>query len=189
MGIGAILFIAILVFAICYLIDKLFTKKFRGTKQHKSGKSVRVNKRHGSIGLVVAVLGLGALLAALPNNWFLLAGGCLLIIVGVAFVVYYMTFGLYYDEAGFVLTTFGKKSRFYQYQDISGQQLYNSYQNLVIELSLSDGRSIQLQSTMDGAYSFLDYASAKWLEQSGKVAEECEFYDPSNSCWFPKRED
>ena len=188
MGFGAILVIAAAVFAVCYLLDKLFTKCFRGTAQHKSGDSVRVNKRYGSIGLIVAVLGVAAILTALPNHWFFLAGGCLLVLVGCGLIVYYMTFGVYYDDAGFLLTTFGKKSKFYEYRDITGQQLFSSYQNLVIELLLSDGRSVQLQASMIGTYSFLDKASRKWMDQTGRVVEDCDFYDPTNSCWFPTSE-
>lgn len=184
-----VLLIAAAVFGVCFLVDKLFTKRFRGTDQHKSGQSVRLSKRYGSIGLILAVLGVAAVFAALPSNWLLFAGGCLLVVTGVCLVVYYMTFGVYYDEEGFVLTTFGKRSKIYAYRDICSQQLYNSYNNILIELHLSDSRTVQLQATMEGVYPFMDKAFFGWLRQKGLTLEECPFYDPQNSCWFPSEEE
>ena len=43
MGIVSILLIVAAVFGLCYLVDKGFTKLFRGKVQHSSGKSVRLN--------------------------------------------------------------------------------------------------------------------------------------------------
>lgn len=189
MDFAIVLLIAAVVFGICFVLDKAYTKLFRNKKQHKSGKAVRHSKRFGSLGLIVAVLGLAAILAGVPANWLLIIGGCVVLVVGIGLVVYYMTFGIFYDEESFVLTTFGKKSKTYQYHQILSQQLFSSYNNLVIELSLTDGRTVQLQSTMEGAYSFLDKASMAWLKQNGKTPEECDFYDPENSCWFPTREE
>lgn len=186
---AGVLLIAAVAFGICFLVDKGFTKLFRGTKQHKSGNAVRLNKRYGSIGLVLVVLGLSAIIAGIPSGLLLLIGGSVLIVTGVGLVVYYMTFGLYYDEDGFLLTTFGKRSKTYRYGDIFAQQLYNSFGNVVIELHLSDGRTVQLQASMSGVYPFLDKAFHRWLKQTGKILEDCSFYNPQNSCWFPPLED
>ena len=35
--------IAGFIFGICYLVDKAFSKVFRGKAQHRSGKAVRAN--------------------------------------------------------------------------------------------------------------------------------------------------
>lgn len=180
-----ILVTALLTFALCFLIDKAFTKIFRNKAQHKSGLSVRLNKKYGAVGLILFVLGLSAIFAGLRNGWLLIAGGCLILVVGVGLVVYYMTFGVFYDEDGFVLTTFGKKSTTYQYRDIQAQQLYNSYGNVLIELHMADGRTVDLQAGMEGVYPFLDQAFKRWCSQRGTNPEECAFHDPQNSCWFP----
>ena len=189
MGYVILLLIAAIVFLLCFLVDKGFTKTFRNEKQHKSGKSVRINKRFCSIGLIIWVLGLGAMITAFGTNWLLFAGGCFLLVIGTCLIVYYMTFGVFYDEDGFVLTTFGKKSTTYAYRQIKSQQLFTSYNNLVIELYMEDGRSLQLMAAMEGVYPFLDKASSAWLKSYGKKAEECDFYDPDNSCWFPAKEE
>lgn len=181
----AVIIVAALVFGVCFLIDKGFTKLFRSQAQHKSGLAVRLNKRYGSIGLILAVLGLAAVFTGLSDSWVLIAGGCLLIVVGIGLVVYYMTFGVFYNEDSFILTTFGKKSTTYYYKDIKAQQLYNNYGHTLIELHMTDGRAVQLQDSMNGTYAFLDHAFAAWLRQTGKQEADCTFHDPANSCWFP----
>lgn len=189
MDILAVLVVAGATFGMCFLVDKGFTKVFRGKPQHKSGLSVRLNKRYGVFGLILLFLGAAAVMTGLSQSWLLFACGWLLILLGTALVVYYMTFGIFYDEDGFILTTFGKRSATYQYRDIKAQQLYNSYGNILIELHMTDGRSVQLQAGMEGVYPFLDKAFLGWLRQSGKRAEDCPFHDPANSCWFPPMED
>lgn len=181
----AVILVAALVFGACYLIDKGFTRLFRSQAQHKSGKAVRLSKKYGSIGLILAVLGIGAVFAGLPQSWLLMVGGCIIILVGIALVVYYITFGVFYDQESFILTTFGKRSTTYYYRDITNQQLYNSYGSIVVELYMKDGRTVQLQTGMTGVYDFLDHAFFAWLRQTGRRQEDCSFYDPQNSCWFP----
>lgn len=176
------LIVAALIFGACFLVDKGFTKLFRSRKEHTSGLSVRLNKRYGTAGVIVFILGVSALFL---YTLLMVVCGVVLMIGGVALIVYYMTFGVFYDDDSFVLTTFGKRSAVYQYRQIIGQQLYNSAGNIVIELYMDDGRAVQLHGGMAGAYPFLDAAFASWLRQTGKQKEDCGFYDPDNSCWFP----
>lgn len=186
----AVILIAAAVFGLCFLADKGFAKLFRSQAQHKSGKAVRLNKRYGSMGLLLIAFGTAVLFAGLNGQKLLLACGIILIPVGIGLVVYYMTFGVFYDDEGFVLTTFGKPSTTYAYRDIQGQKLYLSAGNVtLIELYLHDGRTFQLQSVMEGAYDFMDKAFAAWLRQTGKRQEDCPFHDPKNSCWFPSVEE
>ncbi len=182
----AVIIMAALVFGVCFLIDKGFTKLFRNQAQHHSGLAVRLNKKYGSIGLILFVLGLGAVFAGLNDSWLLIAGGCLILTVGIGLVVYYMTFGVFYDEDSFILTTFGKKSTTYYYRDIKSQQLFNSYGSIIIELYMSDGRSVGLQAGMTGVYPFLDKAFSAWCRQKGIDPAACDFHDPQNSLWFPQ---
>jgi len=184
-----LLLIVAAVFGVCFLVDKLFTKTFRDKQQHKSGLSVRLHKRYATVGLIMVLLGIVAIISVPVNGWLLLVGGIILLITGIALIVWYMTFGVFYDADGFVLTTFGRRSKTYAYRDICTQQLYNSYNHIVIELHLSDGRCVQLQASMDGVYPFMEKAFYGWLAQTGKRKEDCAFYDPQNSCWFPTQED
>ena len=48
-----VILLAALVFGLCFLADKGFTKTFRGKAQHQSGLSVRVNKRYGAFGVIM----------------------------------------------------------------------------------------------------------------------------------------
>lgn len=189
MKLSVILIVMGLTFGLCYLMDKGFTKIFRGKPQHRSGMSVRLNQRYGSMGLAVGAIGVAALLSGVPDSKFLMFGGSLLILLYAGLVTYYMTFGVFYDEDSFLLTTFGKKSRTYPYSQIRAQQLYAVSGGVVIELYLEDGRTVQLQSGMKGVYPFLDTAFVGWLRQTGRRKEDCPFHDPDNSCWFPSLED
>ena len=188
MGFILIALVAAATFGLCYGLDKGFAKLFRSQKQHESGLSVRLNKKYGAAGLIIGVLGVAAVLTGLKESWLLSACGVILVGLGACLVVYYMSFGIFYDEDSFILSTFGKKTATYCYRDIRSQQLYNSYGTIVIELHMADGRAVQLQSSMLGVYSFMDKAFAGWLRQKGLGREDCPFHDPANSCWFPSQE-
>ena len=185
----AVVLVAAVTFGLCFVFDKGFQKTFRNKKQHKSGLSVGLNKKYGAFGLIFAVLGISALFVGWGEQWVLFAGGIMILLVGIGLVVYYMTFGIFYDEDGFLLTTFDKRSVAYAYEDIVQQQLYNSYGNILIELQLGDGQTVHLQANMVGVYPFLDKAFAGWCRQKGVDPETCTFHDPQNSCWFPTEEE
>ena len=181
-----IILVVVGTFALCFGVDKLFTKVFRSKSQHRSGLAVRLRKGYAIGGLLLTVLGIMAVIYGLTDTWLMTAGGVLLVVVGTGLIVYYMTFGIFYDADSFILTTFGKKSRTYAYRDIKAQQLYLVQGgDVLVELHLADGRTVQLQSTMEGVESFLDHAYETWLRQTGRNAEDCAFHDPANSCWFP----
>lgn len=189
MKIVAVIIICAAVFGVCFLVDKGFTRLFRSQSQHHSGKAVRLNKRYGSFGLILLLFGVAVLFAGLAEKWLFVVCGGILILVGVGLVTYYMTFGVFYDEDSFVLTTFGKKSATYQYKNITGQKLYITQgQHTLVELYLDDGRTFQIQQAMTGGFDFLDYAFSAWLRQTGKREEDCDFHDPANCCWFPSVE-
>lgn len=185
MKIVPVIIIAAVVFGVCFLADKGFSKLFRSQAQHASGLAVRLNKRYGSIGLLLAVLGLAAIFTGLPGDWVLIVGGAVVVLMGIALVVYYMNYGVFYNEDSFLFMRLGKPNVTYYYKDITAQQLYNNQGHLLIELHMADGNTIQLQSTMNGCYAFMDYAFFAWLKQTGRTEADCPFYDPRNSCWFP----
>ncbi|MDD6200175.1 MAG: hypothetical protein PUB93_02775 [Firmicutes bacterium] len=184
-----VLLVAALVFGACRLIDKGFTKLFRSQAQHLSGLSVRLSKKYAAAGLILFVLGVSAIFTGIRSGVILAVCGGILAAAGICLVVYYMTFGVFYDGEGFLLTTFGRKTSGYRYQDIRCQQLYNAGGQIVIELYLTDDRTVQLQASMTGVYPFLDKAFEGWCRQRGIRAEDCAFHDPGNSCWFPPMED
>lgn len=185
----AVLVVAALTFGVCYLLDKGFEKAFRSKAQHKSGLSVRVNKRYAAFGTIAIAMGVAAIVTGVKDSWVLCAGGALVLVVGICLVTYYATFGIFYDADSFILTSFGKKSVTYEFKNIKSQQLYNVSGNIVIELHMDDGRNVSLQAAMIGVYPFLDVAFAGWCRQTGTDPKTCDFYDPSNSCWFPNMEE
>ena len=186
----AVIVVAALVFGVCYLFDKGFDKAFRNKAQHKSGLAVRLSKRYAAFGAIMIALGTASVFTGMAGTPILIAGGILIGVTGIGLVVYYATFGIFYDADSFILTTFGRKSTEYRFREILGQRLYLIQGgSVVVELHMADGRSVSLQSTMEGTYPFLDIAFAGWCRQTGKKAEDCGFYNPAEHCWFPSMEE
>lgn len=187
MQIIPILLLAAAVFGICYLVDKGFTRLFRNKAQHRSGNALRASKRYGSIGVILIALGI----AAIVIRKDLRIPGVLVAIMGIVMVGYYLSYGIFYDEDSFLVSSFGKKERVYQYKDIRCQQLYIiAGGNVVVELRMHNGQTVSIQSFMAGSDAFLDTAFAGWCRQTGADPENCAFrHDPSQSCWFPSEEE
>ena len=185
-----ILLIAAAVFGLCFAVDKAFAKLFRSKAQHRSGMAVRANKRYGLFGVILSVLGIMAVCVGISDGPVLLWGGVIVLLMGAALAVYYLSFGVFYDGDTFLLARFGKKEVTYRFSDIKGQKLYMVQGgNVIIELHMADGGTVSLQSTMDGVYPFLDTAFAAWCLQTGRDPQSCDFHDPSQSLWFPTVED
>lgn len=178
--------VAAATFGICYLFDKGFQKYFRNKKQHRSGLAVRLPKVYSIAGVLLSVLGAIAVINGIAEHNILLYGGLLVLLLGVCLCIYHLSFGIFYDEDSFVHTTFGKKDVTYRYSDILGQKLYViTGGSIVVELHMADGNAVSVQSTMNGAYPFLDAAFAGWCRLKAIDPQACEFHDPANHLWFP----
>ena len=181
-----ILLIAALVFAVCWGVDKLFIRLFRSKAQHRSGLAVRSSKRYGLFGVIFTVLGILGIFSGTGGDQVLLYAGIVVMLMGIALAVHYLSFGIFYDGESFLISRFGRKDREHRYDEIVSQKLYViTGGSTVIELTLKDGSSVSLQSTMDGVYPFMDTAFAGWCLETGRRMEDCDFYDPAKSWWFP----
>lgn len=190
MTIATMLVVAALVFGLCFLVDKGFSRLFRSRVQHRSGRAVRANKRYALAGLALLLLGVLALVSGLVKGLFFVTGCCFVFVLGAGLIGYYLSFGVFYDEDSFLYTTFGKKAAECRFGEIRGQRLYVLQGgNILIELHLADGRAISLTSAMEGTYPFLDHAFSAWCRQTGRTEEGCDFHDPSQNLWFPTQED
>ena len=181
-----IVLVAAATFLLCWLLDKGFQKAFRSAPQHMSGKSVRLNKYNGLAGVILTLLGIVSMMFG--GEMLLLVGGGIVLLMGIGFMVYYMGFGVFYDDESFLVMAAGKKNREYRYNQIRTQQLYRNGGHVMVELHMSDGTAVQVQSNMVGVYPFLDTAFAGWCQQKNIDPESCDFHDPDNSCWFPTEE-
>ena len=185
-----ILMIAALVFAVCFLVDRAFTKLFRSKAQHRSGKAVRASKRYGLFGVIFFILGIVAISNGVSQGKLLFVGGFIVLFLGIVMAVYYLSFGIFYDDETFLVSSFGKRSVEYRYSDIEKQQLYVvSGGSVIVELWLKNGKTLSLQSGMEGVYPFLDHAFTAWCRQTARLPEDCAFHDPAKSWWFPHEED
>ena len=181
-----ILLIAALVFAICWGVDKLFTGLFRSKAQHRSGLAVRASKRYGIFGVMFSVLGILGITTGMVGEQVLLWAGVVVLLMGIGLAVHYLSYGIFYDGESFLLCRFGRRSQEHRYSEIVSQKLYViTGGSTVIELTLADGSTVSVQSTMEGVYPFMDTAFAGWCLETGHQMDQCDFYDPSKSWWFP----
>ena len=182
--------VAAVIFGICYLVDKCFSKLFRSKAQHRSGMAVRANKRYGVFGVILTVLGIMAVCVGITDGPVLIWGGIIVLLMGIALAVYYLSFGIFYDGESLLLQRFGKPDVTHDYRDIVGQKLYLIQGgNIVVELHMADGSTVSVQSSFEGVYPFLDTAFAGWCLQTGRDPQSCDFHDPSQSLWFPTVEE
>ena len=182
--------VAAVIFGICYLVDKTFSKLFRSKAQHRSGMAVRANKRYGLFGVVLTILGILAICVGVTDGPVLLWGGVIVLLMGIALAVYYLSFGIFYDGESMLLQRFGKQDVTHYFRDIVGQKLYLIQGgSIVVELHMADGSAVSVQSSFEGVYPFLDTAFAGWCLQTGRDPQSCDFHDPSQSLWFPTVED
>ena len=186
----AILLVAAAVFGLCYLVDKTFTKKFRSKAQHMSGLAVRANKMYGVFGVALIAVGLMAIVVGITSGILLLLGGIVVLAMGIGLAAHYLSFGIFYDGESFLVSALGKKSHTHYYREIREQKLYVLQGgSVLVELHLTDGTAVTLQSTLDGVYPFLDTAFAGWCIQTGRDPQSCDFHDPSKHWWFPHEEE
>lgn len=178
------------VFLVCWLVDKGFTKLFRSSPQHKSGLSIRPSKRYGSMGVIVALIGVAGVLAGITDgNAAVMVGSAILILAGAGLAVYYLSTGIFYDEDSFLYASFGKKGRTYRYRDILHQQLYQVQGgHYIIELHMSDGTAVMVQTQMEGYEAFLNHAAARWCSARGLDPKDLPYPDPEKFLWFPTKE-
>lgn len=180
---------AALIFGICRLVDIGFQKLFRNKAEHLSGLAVRVNKRYGVFGVILSAIGIAAMVTGSGGDKVLLYGGLIVLLLGISLAVYYLSFGIFYNDDTFLVSALGKKSDSYRYSQIVSQKLYLiTGGNIVVELTMDTGKTVSLQSTMEGVYPFLDTAFSAWCRQKGLQEADCPFHDPSKSWWFPHEE-
>ena len=115
------LLVAAVIFGLCYLVDKAFSKLFRSKAQHRSGMAVRANKRYGIFGVVLTVLGIMAICVGITDGPVLVWGGIFVLLMGIALAIYYLSFGIFYDGETFLVSSFGKKSVAHSYKEITEQ--------------------------------------------------------------------
>ena len=189
MQLVATLIILAVMFGLCFLVDKLFTRLFRSRKEQRSGLAVHYNKRTALFGLLLVVLGIFSTMTGAEKSLFLLIGGIVVLLGGIVLLVYYLSFGIFYDDESILVSAFLKKSRTYVYADIVHQTVLIAGGSLLAEVYFTDGSSLTVASNMDGAVPFLDHAFTRWCKAKGLDPKECDFHDPSKFRWFPAEEE
>ena len=178
-------------FGVMFALDKGLTKLFRSREQHRSGTAVRLKKHVGILSLALMALGvLGIGTYFTDRSLALLVGGLLILPGGAVLGIYYLTHGIFYNDDSFLYVRFGNNAREYRYADIVGQKLYAIQGgSLLVELHMTDGSTVSVQGTMEGAPTFLDKAAHARMRQLGLNSHECAWFDESQGQWFPPVEE
>jgi hypothetical protein len=178
-------------FGAMFLIDKGLTRLFRSRDQHRSGTAVRLKKHYGILSLALMILGLlGIVTYFTDKNLILLVGGIVVLPGGALLGIYYLTHGIFYDNDTFLYVTFGNRSVTYRYADIRAQKLYEIQGGtLLVELHMADGKAVSVQTSMEGAKTFLDKAAHARMRQLGLNSHECSWFDETEGKWFPPVEE
>lgn len=179
-----ILLIAV-IFGLYALVDFLFKKLFARSKTEQSGQAVRLPRYSPILGLLIALLGLIALLF-LPGEgqWALRAGCAVVLVMGLFLLVNFFRFGIFYDDNCFVCRSLTKKAKTYYYKDITGQRSFLARSGVNISLYV-DGDEIQLYSAMQGLDSFLNKAFYSWCQAKGIDPDTVE-NNPHMLTFFPE---
>ena len=185
------LLVAAATFGVMFLLDRGLTKLLRSRTQHRSGTAVRLKKHVGILSLALMILGLlGIVTYFTDKNLILLVGGILVLPGGALLGIYYLTHGIFYDDDSFLYTSFGNRSVSYRYGDIRAQKLYVIQGgSLLVELHMTDGKTVPIQNNMDGAAVFLDKAAHARMRQLGLNSHECPWFDETKGQWFPPVEE
>ena len=193
MEILAFVLVCALVFGLCFLVDKGFSRVFRSRPQQKSGLSVHLTKGYALAGLLITVLGIAAGVTFFDSGdakrWGMVAVCAVLTLFGIGLLTVYLTYGIYYDADTFLLCSFGKKAAEYRYDQIRYQRIYDIRGMICVALTMSDGREVALYANMQGLGPFLDTAFLSYCRQRGLDPEKVDFYDPGNSKWFPMEQE
>ena len=182
-----ILLIAV-IFGLIALLDFLFQKLFPKSKAEKSGQTVRLPRYSSILGLIMALVGIIALLFFPMKSQRFLQFGCVVVLVmGLFLLVNYFRFGIFYDETGFIYRTLTKKAKSYRYKDITGQRSFLARSGLNTSIYV-DGDEIQLYSAMQGLDSFLNKAFYGWC-RANHIDPDTVENNPRMLTYFPEPED
>ena len=182
MGFWFVVIVCAVVFALCFLVDGL-AKKLRG-KARADERAVRMPKRSVSIGMLLIVFALCAVLFWVPQEVLWLRVGCFVVAaMGVVLIVQYLSFSVRYDEGGFTVAQFARPKRTFRYADIRAQRSLMTRSGIHATLLTQDD-SVSLTSAMEGADVFLRFAFGKWCAEKGIDPESIE-NNPQMMTYFP----
>jgi hypothetical protein len=179
-----LLLIAVL-FGLIALGDFLLKKLFK--RSYSTANAVRLPRRSLILGLLMALLGLIAVLyIPRETEWFLWLGSWVVLVMGGYLLVNFFSFGIFYDDESFTCRTLGRPARTCRFADITGQRVFVSKSGWN-SLLYVNGEEIQLYAAMQGLSDFLNKAFFAWCRANAIDPDTVE-NDPHNLIFFPDPE-
>ena len=174
------------IFGLIALIDFLGKKLFPALRNTHNGPMVRMPRYSFILGLLLALVGVIAVLYMPTEEWLLYAGCWLVLVIGVYLLINFFWTGIFYDDEGFTYRPFPRKARYFRYEEITAQQSFIAKSGWNTAL-YAKGQEIQLYAAMQGVEEFLLTAFYGWCRQKGLDPEEVE-HDSTTLTYFPAPE-
>lgn len=174
------------IFGLIALCDFLL-KKLLPKPRYDTSHAVRLPRYSFILGVIIAVVGLVAILYVPRETEALLwYGSWIVLIMGAGLLLNFFSTGIFYDDEGFTYRVLLKKPRTYRYSDITAQRTFVAKSGWNTSL-YANGEEIQLYAAMQGVSEFLNKAFFAWCRQKNIDPDTVE-NDPHMLIFFPEPE-
>ena len=175
------------IFGLIALIDFVTKRLFAPLRKTHDGPVVRMPRYSFILGLLLALVGLIAVLYMPTDETFLYLGCWLVLAIGIYLLINFFWTGVFYDNEGFTYRAFPRKGRYYRYEEITSQRSFVAKSGWNTAL-YANGQEIQLYAAMQGVPEFLLHAFRRWCLQKGLDPDEVE-HDAATLRFFPEPEE
>lgn len=175
-----------LVFALCFLTDKLLQRLSKRADLGIGQSKVRLARANVIFGVILAVAGVALLLffaARLGPAFYVMAA--IIILLGLYLLLNYFMTGIDYSAEGFVYRRPGQKAQAFTYDQIRGQRSFANRAGINVMLYVGQ-EEVNLYSSMNGAQNFMRAAFNGWCKSRGLEPDESLAPNPGNMIWFPE---
>ena len=170
------------VFGLCFLVDRLLSRRRKGAPD---AKIVRQPRRSVVIGVVMLVIGISV--ALFVPGFLGVGGGVVIALLGAVLLLSFLSFSILYDDEGFTCRTLRGEKR-YRYNQIRAEQALATRGGINVMLFVGD-EAVELSEAMQGVRPFLSHAYYARCRQLDIDPETCPPPAPDALVWFEAPEE
>ena len=173
----------LLVFGLCFLVDKLYYRLTQRRLASLAGM-VRLPRRSVVFGIVIDAVAIAALLFLAPKQgWIWRALGGALLVIGTYMIFNYCTTRIDYDDEGFTYRQGFRKKQRLLFRDIRGETAFAARSGINATLFVGE-EEVNVYSSMEGVQEFLRVAFQSWCRSRGIDPDTANPPNPGNLIWF-----
>ena len=176
----------VLIFGLCFLVDKLIQRARKRRGMRTDGLShVRLARRNIILGLLLSLGGLMVLLFLAPSmSWVYWPMGGIICAMGLFLLGNYIMTGIDYDDEGFSYRKPFHRPQRFTYDQIRGEVAFATRGGINATLYVGE-EEVNVYSSMDGTTEFLQTAYSAWCAARNLDPEQNPPPNPSYLLWFP----